>query len=92
MRGNSPRCQDLLCQHTENAHDGELATGDYWSGRACGRCPCTKFRDVTPRHQQLQLEFAKMTSRGETFIDWLSVPDPTAERKPSRGIETVGYL
>lgn len=45
-----------------------------------------------PRHQQLQGEFAKMSARGETFIDWLSVPDPTAERKPGRGIETAGYL
>ena len=83
------RCCDLLCQHTDKAHV-EVSRHDPLG--KCTRCPCDRFRCVVPRHQQLQMEFATMSARGETFIDWLTVPDPTAERKPGRGIETAGYL
>jgi hypothetical protein len=85
------RCRDLLCQHAEKSHEQGPAYLGFWIG-ACRRCSCQRFREVIPRHQQLQCEFAKMSARGEVFIDWLSVPDPTAERKPGRGTETVGDL
>lgn len=82
------RCRDLVCQHLDRHHEPAQAE----QPGKCQRCPCDRFRFVIPRHQQLQGEFSKMIAAGETFVDWLTVPDPTAERKPSRGIETVGYL
>ena len=83
------RCRDLLCHHAESSH-GEL---DGFDGLGpCRLCSCGRFRLVVPRHQQLKRAFSKKIAAGETFVDWLSIPDPTAERKPGRGIETVGYL
>lgn len=84
------RCRDLLCQHSEKQHDDENQI-TFGLG-PCKQCPCERFREVTPRHQQLQIEFAKLSARGLTYIPWLSIPDPTAERKPDRGIDTAGYL
>ena len=78
------RCRDLLCQHSDKRHEPPYGP--------CHACSCVRFREVTPRHQQLQVEFARLSARGLTYINWLSIPDPTAERKPDRGIDTAGYL
>lgn len=66
-------CQDLTCEHSEANHRPK-AEGP------CQLCPCQTFRYRVPRQQQLQVEFAKLRAKGHTFIDWLSVPDPTAEK------------
>ena len=84
------RCQDLTCQHTEAAHTVPVADSSWaW---ACRHCTCKRFREATPRAQQIQLEYAKMLPaqvlRGQR-LDWLSIPDPTAERKPGRSIDRI---